>query len=1009
MSTREELTRLAEKFLRQGRVEDAIAHYQSASEMLPVDWGVVKQLADLLERAGQREGAAVQFCRWADYLFAEGFNSKAAALYKKVLKLEPAHEHALWQLAEVSLALKLKADARAAWQRVIDLRRRRHDTAGVEAARARLEALDGGPTGAAFGGLARAVPAAGSALSSLPRLAAPEPPVATTVPPAASAALAQPPAVSEITPAVTAAVSEVARGAMPASPVPVTDVAPVADTDARPGLPDSAEPTLPVSLSLVPAEVGLEQRPLPAAVAEPELQAAGERETDVEFVEPGRAASEARPWQEMLTRALPASPLVPATPAVDEPFTELTSLLAQLDDDATDIAPAQPPSTRVDAPDAAGAVSLDAWLGEVSPVVFHNPPAPSAAFAESGFDWADLLGRDLDVTASAPGPVPAGVIADAPIVDVDIAADGGKNGAFVQRAIPSLEERTLPSVPSLEERTLLPVTALEELTLPSATALEELTLPPVTAIEELTLPPVTALEELPLPSATSFEELTLPSATALGELAPTFAAMEAPGTGSSSSEAPGPRSDDAVGEGAAAGAPTPMDVPATAHPDAAVSMRADFLAPADDPLAAVGELQPRTDGDQPVLPPTLSVSPAWLDDGPASAPISARRGPHPDDAYLFEDDAVPALFVSRGRPVPPPPLPNVSLVLASSPPVAGEASAAGDDGSRAGDAPDPVADEPAFFAGMDSDLIAGDSVVPDAVVAVPFVDDNDVGQVPHESDEPGRSAGGGNADAASVEASVDEEIDLTQLLEDLRQWDTVLPDPPLRGDMPAEAIPSEAPADDPPDLADACEPVAVAGALADEPVTPAPVVAATDPVVPEVIDAVSAPTSDEDHTAIGEASVTATSVATPGEGSVDLDAVFADLQRQTDTRLLAEQQLAAGRVFLAAGLLSEAARAFERASLEPRQRFAAAQALAELHKSRGQLLEAVSWYEQASMAPVPDAAPKRAVLYDLAESLEALGETDRALGVLLDLLSQVEDYRDARARLDRLLRVDAGG
>ena len=71
--------------------------------------------------------------------------------------------------------------------------------------------------------------------------------------------------------------------------------------------------------------------------------------------------------------------------------------------------------------------------------------------------------------------------------------------------------------------------------------------------------------------------------------------------------------------------------------------------------------------------------------------------------------------------------------------------------------------------------------------------------------------------------------------------------------------------------------------------------------------------------------------------------------------------------------------------------------------------DAVSWYEQAATAPVPDAAVKRPVLYDLAESLEALGETDRALGVLLDLLSQVEDYRDARARLDRLLRVDAGG
>jgi tetratricopeptide (TPR) repeat protein len=149
--------------------------------------------------------------------------------------------------------------------------------------------------------------------------------------------------------------------------------------------------------------------------------------------------------------------------------------------------------------------------------------------------------------------------------------------------------------------------------------------------------------------------------------------------------------------------------------------------------------------------------------------------------------------------------------------------------------------------------------------------------------------------------------------------------------------------------------------------------------------------------------------ASPGIGNAELDAVFADMQHRTDDRAVAEQQLAAGRVFLAAGLASEAARAFERASVEPRSRFAGTLALAELHLSRGQLLEAVTWYEQAATAPVPDAAVKRAVLYDLAESLEALGETDRAVGVLLDLLSQVEDYRDARARLDRLLRVDAGG
>ena len=95
-------------------MDEAISHYQELAHLAPVDWGLVKQLADLLERAGQREGAARQFTRWADYLFVEGFHSKAAALYKKVLKLEPSDEHALWQLGDVSVQLKLRADARVA-------------------------------------------------------------------------------------------------------------------------------------------------------------------------------------------------------------------------------------------------------------------------------------------------------------------------------------------------------------------------------------------------------------------------------------------------------------------------------------------------------------------------------------------------------------------------------------------------------------------------------------------------------------------------------------------------------------------------------------------------------------------------------------------------------------------------------------------------------------------------------------------------------------------------------
>ena len=126
-------------------MDEAISHYQELAQLAPVDWGLVKQLADLLERAGQREGAARQFARWADYLFVEGFHSKASALYMKVLKLEPSDEHALWQLGEVSVQLKLRADARVAYQRVAEIRVRRGDAAGAAAARERLAGVDAAP------------------------------------------------------------------------------------------------------------------------------------------------------------------------------------------------------------------------------------------------------------------------------------------------------------------------------------------------------------------------------------------------------------------------------------------------------------------------------------------------------------------------------------------------------------------------------------------------------------------------------------------------------------------------------------------------------------------------------------------------------------------------------------------------------------------------------------------------------------------------------------------------
>ena len=94
---RDATLRKAEKLLRQGRLDQAIAEYLKVIEDQPRDWSTVNTLGDLFVRAGQVESGVEQFTRIADHLFDEGFLPRAAAVYKKILKLKPDEEHAALQ------------------------------------------------------------------------------------------------------------------------------------------------------------------------------------------------------------------------------------------------------------------------------------------------------------------------------------------------------------------------------------------------------------------------------------------------------------------------------------------------------------------------------------------------------------------------------------------------------------------------------------------------------------------------------------------------------------------------------------------------------------------------------------------------------------------------------------------------------------------------------------------------------------------------------------------------
>ena len=134
--------RNAEKLLRSGKVEAAIAEYLRVLADQPTDWSTANTLGDLYARVGQVDKAIERFVEIADTLNEEGQRVKAAAVYKKIIKLKPDHEHALLQAADLVAGQKLFADARAYLNTVIEKRRAAGDQRGVVQARIILGGID---------------------------------------------------------------------------------------------------------------------------------------------------------------------------------------------------------------------------------------------------------------------------------------------------------------------------------------------------------------------------------------------------------------------------------------------------------------------------------------------------------------------------------------------------------------------------------------------------------------------------------------------------------------------------------------------------------------------------------------------------------------------------------------------------------------------------------------------------------------------------------------------------
>jgi len=101
----------AEKALQQGRLPAAIADFERLLQDSPDDAGLLNRIGDLYLRSQRNDRATTVFLRLATHYRNKGFDPKAAAIFKKVLKLEPLHDEAREGLARLALDQGMVRDA----------------------------------------------------------------------------------------------------------------------------------------------------------------------------------------------------------------------------------------------------------------------------------------------------------------------------------------------------------------------------------------------------------------------------------------------------------------------------------------------------------------------------------------------------------------------------------------------------------------------------------------------------------------------------------------------------------------------------------------------------------------------------------------------------------------------------------------------------------------------------------------------------------------------------------
>lgn len=147
MSQKQTSLAAAHKYLQKGQYDKAIAAFQQALRYDPEDVRVRFKLGETQQKFGDARGAVESYRQTAAQHAANGFLLKAAAVYKRILALEPRNIDVHIQLAEVYQQLGLVSEAMSFFYGVARILQEHQDSVGYLDILRRMADLESGNVG----------------------------------------------------------------------------------------------------------------------------------------------------------------------------------------------------------------------------------------------------------------------------------------------------------------------------------------------------------------------------------------------------------------------------------------------------------------------------------------------------------------------------------------------------------------------------------------------------------------------------------------------------------------------------------------------------------------------------------------------------------------------------------------------------------------------------------------------------------------------------------------------